>query len=269
MNSATYEMITSRNMGMLDENEQEKLRLSKIAICGLGGIGSPIAEMLVRLGIGNFTLCDHGTFEPSNSNRQIYSYTNTNDKWKVDVTEEYFKMVNPEVKVSKYRQITEENVDDFLSGIDIVILAADAMVPILLLSRKSRELSIPLIEGWAFAFGNVRVFTSETPSLEEVYGFPTIGRKISEISDEEQVEMLNKSIFDVAFSMPQLMDYYTEKAIIKMREEKTGTTLAPLVWLSSVMMCIEAMKILLGKGEISLAPSFSVFDPFKLRCFRT
>jgi molybdopterin/thiamine biosynthesis adenylyltransferase len=254
---------------MIDEAEQQKIRDSKVAICGLGGIGSPIAEMLVRIGVCNFSLCDHGTFEPTNSNRQIFSFTDTDGKWKTDVTEDYFKKINPDVKVSKYRSLTEDNVTEFLSGADVVILAADAMGPILLLSRKAREMSIPLIEGWAFAFGNVRVFTKDTPTLEDVYGFPTSGRNISEISTEEQSTLLNKSIFDVASSFPDLLEYYPERAVRKMKEEKVGTTLAPLVWLSSVMMSIETLKILLGKGDLALAPSFAVFDPFKFRCFKT
>jgi hypothetical protein len=54
----------------------------------------------------------------------------------------------------------------------------------------------------------------------------------------------------------------------KMQEEKVGTTLAPLVWLSSVMMAVETLKILLGKGDLALAPSFAVFDPFKFRSFK-
>jgi molybdopterin/thiamine biosynthesis adenylyltransferase len=269
MEAELYNLITSRNLGLIDENEQELLRNTKVAICGLGGIGGPISEMLARVGIGSFSLCDHGTFELSNSNRQIFSYTDTDGKWKTDVTEEFFKKINPQVEVKKFNQLTEENVNEFLDGAKVVILAADAMIPIILLSRKARELNIPLIEGWAFAYGNVRVFTAETPTLEEAYGFPTKDHKISEISVEKQSDMLYRSIFDVAGSFPGLMEYYPERAIKKMSEEKVGTTLAPLVWLSSVMMAIETLKVLLGKGDLALAPSFKVFDPFKFRCFKT
>jgi molybdopterin-synthase adenylyltransferase len=268
MGSEFYNLITSRNLGLINEDEQDMLRNSKVVICGLGGIGSPIAEMLIRVGVGSFSLCDHGTFEPSNSNRQIFSFTDTNGRWKTDVTEEYFKKINPDVKVDKFNLLDEENINEFLYGANVVILAADAMVPILLLSRKAHEMSIPLIEGWAFVFGNVRVYTRDTPTLEEVYGFPTIGREISEISIEEQTELLYKSIFDVSTSFQGLMDYYPERALKRMKEEHVGTTLAPFVWLSSVMMAIEALKVLLGKNDLALAPSFEVFDPFKFRCFR-
>jgi molybdopterin/thiamine biosynthesis adenylyltransferase len=269
MSNSFYELITCRNLGLIDETEQEKIKNAKVAICGLGGVGSPIAEMLARLGVGSFSILDHGTFELTNMNRQIYMYTDTDGKWKTDVTEEFFKKINPGILVTKFRQITSTNVGDFLQGANVAILAVDAMLPILLLSRKTRELSIPLIEGWAVAFGNVRVFTNATPSLEEVYKFPTIGREIEEISEKEQSDMLLKSIFDVADTFPGLKDHYPEKALKRMQEEKIGTTLSPLVWLSSVMMAIEALKIILGKGDLALAPSFAVYDPFDFRAFNS
>ena len=93
MSEDIYKLITSRNLGLINEDEQEILKNSKVAICGLGGIGSPVAENLVRMGIENFSILDHGTFEPTNSNRQIYSFTHTDGRWKTDVTEEYFHKI--------------------------------------------------------------------------------------------------------------------------------------------------------------------------------
>ena len=269
MSNSFYDLITCRNLGLIDESEQEKIKNSKVAICGLGGIGSPAAEMLVRLGIGNFSLLDHGTFEPTNMNRQIYMFTDTDGKWKTDVTEDFFKKINPEVQVRKYVQINQANVEEFLRGSDVAVLAADAMLPIILMSRKARELSIPLVEGWAVAFGNARVFTNDTPSLEEVYKFPTTGREIEDIDEQEQADLLMRSIFDLAETFPGLTGHYSQKALERMKEEKIGTTLSPLVWLSSVMMAIETVKIILGKGELALAPSFAVYDPFNFRAFRS
>jgi molybdopterin/thiamine biosynthesis adenylyltransferase len=269
MSNSNYDLITCRNLGLISESEQDKIRNAKVAICGLGGIGSPIAEMLARLGIGSFSILDHGIFEPTNMNRQIFMYAETDGKWKTDVTEDFLKRINPDIRIKKYTQMHLGNVEEFLYGSNVAILAADSILPILLMSRKARELSIPLVEGWAVAFGNVRVFTDDTPSLEEVYKFPSIGRDIEDISEQEQEDMLLKSIFDMADSFPGLIDHYPEEALQRMKEEKIGTTLSPLVWLSSVMMAIEVVKIILGKGELALAPSFAVYDPFDFRAFRS
>jgi hypothetical protein len=50
-----------------------------------------------------------------------------------------------------------------------------------------------------------------------------------------------------------------------MREERTGTTLAPLVWLTSSMLAIEVLKWILKRGDIALAPAFKGYDPFAFR----
>jgi len=269
MSEEIYKLITSRNLGLINEEEQEILKNSRVAICGLGGIGSPVAENLIRMGIENFSILDHGTFEPTNSNRQIYSFTDTDGRWKTDVTEEYFHKINPNAKVEKFRELTLENVDSFLDKADVTILAVDSLLPILILSRAARLKGIPLIESWALAFGNVRVFTKDTPSLEEVYNFPTIDRELDDILPEEQVLLLKKSIFDVAASFDGIMEHYPERAIRKMEEVSVGTTISPLVWLSGIMMSIETYKIILGKKELALAPAFQVFDPFMFRAFRS
>lgn len=78
-------------MGLLDAKQQKKISETKVAISGLGGIGSPIAEMLCRLGFRRFSLLDHGRFELTNLNRQIFCYTDTDELLKTDVTESFLK----------------------------------------------------------------------------------------------------------------------------------------------------------------------------------
>jgi hypothetical protein len=48
-------------------------------------------------------------------------------------------------------------------------------------------------------------------------------------------------------------------------EKGEGTTFAPMVWLTSVMMSLETIKLILGWGDIALAPGFAVYDPFRHR----
>lgn len=266
--SGFYKKLTDRNIGLLTPEEQNRIKESKIAICGLGGVGSPIAEMLARLGIEQFNVLDHGRFEPTNSNRQIYSFTDSDGRMKTEVTKEYLLKINPNARIECFTELTERNVSAFCDQVDLIILAVDALLPILLLSRKAEELGLPLIEGWALAFGNVRVFTKDTISLEEAYGFPTTGRRLGDISEDEQLELLRKSVFQVAAAFPGMMDYYPELAHRRLAEKGEGTTLAPFVWLSCCLMAIEAYKILVGKGQLVLAPEWLVFDPFKLELAR-
>ncbi len=259
MSQYLYQQLTDRNIGLLSQEQQVRLQNSCVAVCGLGGLGGAVAEILARAGVGSFKLLDHGAFEPTNLNRQIYCFTDTNGRLKTDVTDEYLKKINPGIRTEKYQGINKENIHSFLDGVDAVALCVDALIPILLLSRGAREKNIPLVESWAVAYGNVRVFNKNTPPLEEVYRFPTIGRDISSITPEEERSLILQSIASL-MSLDGLKNFYPDPAIRRMMEKKEGTTFAPMVWLSCVMVAFEVIKILLDWGNLALAPRFAVYD---------
>lgn len=262
--SAYYERLVNRNIGLLTPAQQDKLKNTCIAVCGLGGLGGIIAEILARMGIESFRLLDNGTFEPSNLNRQIFCFQETLGRYKTDVTEDFLKKINPDIQIIKERTITEGNVDPFLDGVDVVVLSIDSILPVLILSRAARQLRIPLVEGWAVAYGNVRVFTDETPSVEEVYGFPTIGKPLSQLTQELAKELMYQSVLTLQ-SIEGLSDHYPPTAAQRLREKGEGTTLAPMVWMTCVMMAMEVLKIILNWGNLALAPHFALYDGFSHR----
>ncbi|GAX62297.1 dinucleotide-utilizing enzymes [Candidatus Scalindua japonica] len=257
--SEYYKNIANRNIGLLNKEQQEELKGSCVAVCGVGGLGGVISEILARTGIESFKLLDNGKFEPTNLNRQIYSFNDTNDCYKIDVTEEYLKKINPDIKIVKELEITEENVDNFLEGVDVIALSIDSVLPVLILSRAARRLNIPLVEGWAVVFGNVRVFNDQTPSVEEMYKFPTIGREISSITEEEARKLMYQSVLSLE-TIDGLLEHYPESAFKRLQEKGEGTTLAPMVWMTCVMMALEVFKIILNWGKIALAPNYAVYD---------
>ena len=66
-----YHQSFDRNIGLLDEKEQQLIRESHAAVFGMGGLGGVISEILVRAGVGSLTIIDRDVFEPSNLNRQV------------------------------------------------------------------------------------------------------------------------------------------------------------------------------------------------------
>ncbi len=255
-----YQQMIERNIGLLSIEEQETLRNLCVAVFGLGGLGGVIIEILVRAGIISFKIVDDDKFEVSNLNRQIYAFLNTINKNKIDVTEEFSKNINPEVKIEKYQSVSEKNIKDILNKVNIAVLALDSIKPIIIISRTCAKLNIPLIEGWALPFGNVRVFTNQTPSLEEVYNLPTKGREISSITEEEFKQLKNYMLSTLK-EIKGIEEFYGPLAIQKIMEGRIPS-FAPMVWLNAVIMSIEVIKIALGWGKISFAPNFSLYDPF-------
>ena len=72
-----YEEAFSRHRGLISKTEQERLRNSRVAVVGMGGVGGVDLVTLARLGIGQFTIADPDTFEVSNTNRQYGAANST------------------------------------------------------------------------------------------------------------------------------------------------------------------------------------------------
>ncbi len=106
-----------------------KLSQAKVAVIGIGGVGSWTAEALVRTGVGEVTLYDLDDVCTSNINRQLHALDTTVGKSKVEVMAERLLQINPEAKINALsRFITLNNLAQELDqGFDVVIDAADSV----------------------------------------------------------------------------------------------------------------------------------------------
>lgn len=96
-----------------------------VAVLGLGGLGSNVAIMLARLGVGKITIVDYDRVEPSNLNRQSY-YVDDIGKLKCTALSEQIKKINPYIKVSAINaRVTQANILEIVNGATIVVEAFD------------------------------------------------------------------------------------------------------------------------------------------------
>ena len=93
--SENYWNQIKRNIGLVSLSEQEEIRKKKIAILGVGGLGGPIAEQLIRVGCENITICDNDKFELTNLNRQLCMKEDIGHN-KIDVIEKLLKRISHE-----------------------------------------------------------------------------------------------------------------------------------------------------------------------------
>lgn len=101
------------------------LKKSKVAIAGLGGLGSNIAVNLARIGIGKLLLVDFDIVEPSNLNRQSY-YIRHLGMFKTDALKEQLTEINPFIDVEvKNLKITQDNASGLFKDFDIICEAFD------------------------------------------------------------------------------------------------------------------------------------------------
>ena len=149
--SERYWNQIERNIGFVKFSEQEILRHVPVAVLGVGGLGGPLAEQLVRLGCEHIVICDNDKFEESNLNRQICLREDIG-KNKVDIVQRLLKNINPEASIEKYYDINEKNVSKVLKGVKIVALTLDDPIASIIISRECSNNNIPLIESWGLAY---------------------------------------------------------------------------------------------------------------------
>ncbi|MDP4104233.1 MAG: sulfur carrier protein ThiS adenylyltransferase ThiF [Bacillota bacterium] len=119
------EELESMMMARHTPNVHKKLKQAKVAIAGLGGLGSNIAVMLARIGVGQLLLVDFDIVEPSNLNRQSY-YISHLGLPKTIALKKQLEEINPFIRIdTETVKITEENVKELFNGYDIICEAFD------------------------------------------------------------------------------------------------------------------------------------------------
>lgn len=132
----------------------EKLRTSKVLVLGLGGVGSYVAESLVRSAVGKLTVVDGDVVEISNLNRQLFATTKTVGMPKVQAAKLRLLEINPFLEIEAleffYSDETSNliNLDDF----DYVIDAVDDLKAKVLFVKSAYELNVKVIS--AMSAGN-------------------------------------------------------------------------------------------------------------------
>ena len=93
----------SRTELLLGKETMEKLKQSRVAVFGVGGVGGYVCEALVRSGVGAFDLIDDDKVCLTNLNRQIIATRNTVGQYKVDVMKDRILSINPDAQVRTHK----------------------------------------------------------------------------------------------------------------------------------------------------------------------
>lgn len=137
----------SRTELLIGKDGLDKLKESRVAVFGVGGVGGYVAEGLIRSGVGKITLIDNDTISNSNINRQIIATQSTVGMLKTDAFRQRLSDINPYAEVNTVNMfILPENADEFPFGdYDYIVDAIDTVSGKIAIIMNSQKNNIPVI----------------------------------------------------------------------------------------------------------------------------
>ena len=136
----------SRTELLIGKQNIEKLQNAKVAVFGIGGVGSYVVEGLARAGIGNFILVDKDIVDITNINRQIIATTKTIGLSKVEVSKQRILEINPNANVEIYKEFfMPDSPELFDENTDYVVDCVDTITAKIELIIRAKNKGIPII----------------------------------------------------------------------------------------------------------------------------
>lgn len=137
----------SRTELLLGDAAMKKLKNSRVAVFGVGGVGGYTVEALARSGVGALDLIDNDTVSLTNINRQIIATLDTVGRDKVDVAQERIKSINPDCVVITHKCFyLPETAEQFdFTDYDYVVDAIDTVKGKIEIVMRAKECSTPVI----------------------------------------------------------------------------------------------------------------------------
>lgn len=124
-----------------------RLSAAKIAVFGVGGVGSCVVEALARCGVGCLTLVDHGTVLVTNINRHLFALRSTLGRSRVQAAKDRVRDIDEDILVHTYETFYNKDTEGMfdLRSFDYIVDAMDTVASKLLLIEKARECGTPVI----------------------------------------------------------------------------------------------------------------------------
>ncbi len=256
----SYDEAFKRNLGLISPDEQQRLRNSRVAVAGLGGVGGIDLVTLARLGIGRFTIADPDTFETCNANRQYGALSSNIGQPKADVMAEIVQDINPEAEIRVFREpIGPSNAEGFLQDVDVLVDGIEAFEIDVrrLLFRMAAERGIYALGAGPVGFSTVWVIMDpEGMSFDQYF----------RLSDD--MDPIDKFVHYVVGMAPRAIQRsYMDLAHLDV-DGRSGPSAVLACQLSAGVLTAEVLKILLRRGRIYSAPYFHQFDAYVGRFVR-
>lgn len=256
-----YDLAFSRNIGWVTEQEQHLLKTKRVAIAGLGGVGSTHLLTLIRLGITKFNLADFDEYACENTNRQAGANTHTYGVKKLDAMVEMALAINPELDINTFPVgINAENMDDFLQDVDCYVDSLDFFVMDVrrLVFQKCAEKSIAATTAAPIGMGTAYLnFLPGKMTFEEYFCFEGC-------SENEQYLKFFLGLTPSALQSSYLVD----PSRFDVANKKGPSTIMGCQ-LAAGVAAAQVVKIFLNRGDVLNVPWGLHFDAYRNKFKKT
>jgi molybdopterin/thiamine biosynthesis adenylyltransferase len=248
MSGFSYGEFTTRNIGFVTPEEQDKLRAARVFIPGVGGMGGAAFMLLVRAGVGHFTIADIDTFEVSNLNRQVFASLDTVDKPKAQSAADAALRINPHLELNVLGAEWLDRIDDLARTHPVIVNGTDDAKAGVRMYRAAREARATVIDAYAATLPSVYVVRPDDPRPEERMGYPTVGKDWRDIDEADRAACLN---CELAWALTHSSTHrYVDLAIAAelAAGKRKRFSFAPMVVTTGALMAYEAIRLILGQS---------------------
>lgn len=245
-------ILFSRMIGLVSQTQLDSLANKRVAVPGCGGTGFTYAECLARMGVGAINIADADTFGPENMNRQFGCTVDTIGQKKSQVLSERLQAINPAIDVQVVDFLTEENVDAYLEGVDVICDTLDFFVatPRRLLYEAARARGVTVIICCPVAFGvTAHVFEPDGITFESLFGI-----------NDSQSETQQLVQFGQGLTPSSLFKIYTDSPSLDFEAKSVASLSASCLMATSFGSMLALMKLLDIEPGLKPAPYSYEFD---------
>lgn len=245
--SFDYYSFTGRNLGFIDEREQQLLRQARVFVCGVGGMGGAAFMALARAGVGKFVLADIDRFEVSNLNRQVFAFADEVGREKAEVAAEAARRINPTIEIDVLGESWTSELSGIAGRCPVIVNGMDDIAAGVHLYRTAREAAATVIDAYMSPLPSVIVVRPDDPRPEQRLNYPTRNKDWRDINEDDRRAAMLAEIEHVMLHSSSCNYVDLEIAGEVAAGRRSRMSFAPMVISTGMLMAYEAIALILGR----------------------
>ncbi len=257
-----YNELFQRNIGIISKNDREKLKKSKIALLGVGGVGGRFAESLTRLGCENLLIADNGYFDPPDLNRQFSSSVHNLGKSKVSCVKKDLLAINPNLNLIAIKSgITHKNYKEIIDASDLILDGIDINFGIIkqMVNMYAYNNNKVVITSLLVGHGAICLIFNKRKGIshDEYFG----------LSPNESQKIFLKKFINGIYPNPTSDEYYNDAGIKLMNGMGHIPSSTANTFIAGALVTMAVRSVLLGRPKIPIVPFYQQIDLFDMKYY--